>query len=110
MVRSMQVRRVRVQVETERLRIVGTIQMPTEGYRSRSTDFLSAHETGFIALTDAQMIPVDGSAPSDHPFVAVGARHVMALVEVEDLGVSEEDVKTGVAPRTLDSTSTPPPR
>ena len=67
----MQVRRVRVSVETERLRVVGTIQMPTEGYRSRSTDFLSAHETGFIALTDAEIFPVDGSEPTKHPFVAV---------------------------------------
>ena len=102
--------------------MIGNIQMPTEGYRSRSTDFLSAHETGFIALTSAEIVRFDGGEPESHPFVAVGARHIHTLVEVEDLGVSEEDVKTGVqvtspapptpapAPTTtLSSTSTPPP-
>ena len=104
----MQVRRLRVQIETDRLRVIGNIQMPTEGYRSRSTDFLSAHETGFIALTAAEVTRFDGGEPETHPFVAVGARHIHTLVEVEDLGVSEEDVKTGVQ-ATLGTTSTPPP-
>jgi hypothetical protein len=103
----MQVRRVRVQIETERLRVVGTLQLPTEGYRSRATDYLSANEQGFIALTNAQIIPADGGDPTDHGFVAVGARHIATLVEVEDLGVTEEEPKVGKV--TLDSTSTPPP-
>ena len=106
----MQVRRLRVQIETDRLQVTGNIQMPTEGYRSRSTDFLSAHETGFIALTSAEIVRFDGGEPEAHPFVAVGARHIHTLVEVEDLGVSEEDVKTGVQLQsTLGTTSTPPP-
>src|SRR5215212_11877512 len=102
---SMQVRRVRVQVETERLRITGTLQLPTEGYRSRSTDYLSANEQGFIALTNAQIVPADGGEPTDHRFVAVGARHIATLVEVEDLGVTEEEPKIGaISTTTLDST------
>jgi hypothetical protein len=105
----MQVRRVRVQIETERLRVVGTLQLPTEGYRSRATDYLSANEQGFIALTKAQIIPADGGEPTEHPFVAVGARHIATLVEVEDLGVTEEEPKIGPVSATLDSTSTPPP-
>src|SRR3954468_13731433 len=107
----MQVRRVRVQVETERLRVTGTLQLPTEGYRSRSTDYLSANEQGFIALTKARLEPVAGGGdPSDHPFVAVGTRHIQTLVELEDLGVTDEDPKLGVVSAgSLDSTSTPPP-
>jgi hypothetical protein len=103
----MQVRRVRVQIETERLRITGTLQLPTEGYRSRSTDYLSANEQGFIALTNAQLVPVAGGDPSDHKFVAVGARHIATLVELEDLGVTEEEPKVGALPPQLEST--PPP-
>jgi hypothetical protein len=102
----MQVRRLRVQIETERLRIVGTLQLPIEGYRSRTTDFLNAHDTGFIALTEADVVPVTGGQAERREFVAVGCRHIAALAELEDLGVIEED-----APRThgLSSTSVPPP-
>jgi hypothetical protein len=92
----------------ERLSIVGTLQLPTEGYRSRTTDFLNAHEVGFIALTDAQLTPIAGGAGVDRPFVAVGCRHIAALVELEDLGVAEEDLPPTPAP-TLESTSAPPP-
>jgi hypothetical protein len=102
----MPVRRLRVQIETERLRVSGTLQLPTEGYRSRTTDFLNGHETGFIALTDAEVAQVDGSGTERRDFVAVGCRHIAVLSEIEDLGISEED-----APRTqaLASTSEPPP-
>jgi hypothetical protein len=106
----MQVRRVRVQIETERLRIVGTLQLPTEGYRSRTTDFLRAHETGFMALTDAELYPTTGGEPTKHPFLAVGCRHISVLVELEDLGTTEEEPALGAAlPPALDTTSTPPP-
>jgi len=104
----MQVRRVRVQVETERLRIVGTLQLPVEGYRSRTTDFLNAHETGFIALTDADVTPVDGGPSQRQEFVAVGCRHIAALAELEDLGVGDDEARPEPT-ATLGSTSAPPP-
>ena len=49
----MQFRRERVRVETQRHIIEGTLQLPNEGYRSRTTDFLNAHDSDFIALIDA---------------------------------------------------------
>src|SRR4051794_36893339 len=88
----MQVRRVRVQIDTERHRIVGTLQLPFEGYRSRTTDFLNAHETGFIALTDVELAPLGASSTERRDFVAVGCRHVTLLAELEDLGVMEDDL------------------
>ena len=103
----MQIRRVRVQIETERLRITGVLQLPTEGYRSRTTDFLNGHDTGFIALTETEVVPVDGSPGESRHYVAVGCRHIIALAELEDLGVDEED-----EPPTLPgigSPSLPPP-
>jgi uncharacterized protein DUF6812 len=87
----MQIRRVRVQIETTRLRITGVLQLPTEGYRSRTTDFLNGHDPGFLALTDAELLPLDGSPAEQRDYVAVGCRHIVALAEVEDLGVNEAD-------------------
>ena len=104
----MQVRRVRVRLETARQRITGTLQLPTEGYRSRTTDFLNAHEAGFIALTDVELEPHDGADASRHAFAAIGSRHIVALAEIEDLGTSEEEVPPPV-PQSLGSTSVPPP-
>ena len=99
----MQVRRVRVQVHTETLRVTGLLQLPTEGYRSRTTDFMNSHDTGFFALTEAQVD--DGTAVTQHEFVAIGARHVVTLVELEDLGTIESDV----AARIPIASSVPPP-
>jgi hypothetical protein len=103
----MQVRRVRLQIETAEQRIVGTLQLPTEGYRSRTTDFLNAHETGFIALTDVELQPHDGGPGSSHAYAAVGCRHIVAIAEIEDLGTSEEDPLQPT--HGLASTSVPPP-
>ena len=100
----MQVRRVRVQIHTETLRVTGLLQLPTEGYRSRTTDFMNSHDTGFFALTEAEVD--DGTARTEHDFVAIGARHVVTLVELEDLGTIDSD-----SPQTIPiaPTSVPPP-
>jgi hypothetical protein len=103
----MQVRRVRVQIETTRGRITGVIQMPTEGYRSRTTDFLNSHETGFIAMTDAQ---VDGpTGPNAHEYMAVGCRHIVTAAEIEDLGVADDDMHVVTAPVAFPSAAPQPP-
>jgi hypothetical protein len=103
----MQVRRVRLQIDTVRQRIVGTLQLPTEGYRSRTTDFLNAHETGFIALTDVELHPNEGGEPSRHDYAAIGSRHIVTLTELEDLGTAEEEPPPP-APRAI-AASEPPP-
>jgi hypothetical protein len=103
----MSIRRIRVQIETGRLRISGTLQLPTEGYRSRVTDYLNGHDTGFFALTDAEVTPLDGSPTETRDYIAVGARHIVALAEVEDLGVMEDDGATSLAD--YSSPSMPPP-
>jgi hypothetical protein len=103
----MQIRRVRVQIETERLRVSGVLQLPTEGYRSRTTDFLNGHDTGFIALTDAEVLPIDGAPGESRDYVAIGCRHIIALSELEDLGVIEEQDKPGLPG--IGAPSVPPP-
>ena len=87
----MQFRRERVRVETQRHIIEGTLQLPNEGYRSRTTDFLNAHDSDFIALIDADVTWTDGSRkPERQEFLAISARHVILVTELESLGVVDE--------------------
>jgi len=103
----MQLRRERVFVETESRRIVGTLQLPNEGYRSRTTDFLNANDRGFIALTDADVAPVHGGEATRHEFVAVSARHIVLLVELGTVEVLDDS--SSLSPTSWQTGSTPPP-
>ena len=104
----MKIRRARVQIDTERLRVTGTLQLPGEGYRSRVSDFLNTHDTGFIALIEAEVVPADGAPAETHDFLAVGARHIVVITELEDLGLVE-DRSTAPGLADYSSPSTPPP-
>lgn len=75
----------RVVVETERLRLTGTVRLAAEGFRSRLTDLLNAGEREFLALTDVEIRPLDdpGREPERHAFVALGRRHVVFASTVE---------------------------
>ncbi len=103
----MHYRRERVFVETEARRIIGTLQLPNEGYRSRTTDFLNANDHGFIALTDAEVAPVHGGEATQHDFVAVSARHIVLLVELGTVEVLDES--GAPPPADWPGESTPPP-
>lgn len=104
----MHFRRERVRVETARHEIEGTLQLPSEGFRSRTTDFLNAHGEEFIALTDAEVRWIDGSRePELHAFLALAARHVVMVVELESLGVFDEAGETPAVEAF--GVSTPPP-
>jgi len=104
----MHYRRERVRIETERHEIVGTLQLPNEGFRSRTTDFLNSHERDFLAVTDAELHWLDGSRPMErHEFLALAVRHVVLVVEIETLGVFDE---AGGKPRPIAiAVSQPPP-
>jgi hypothetical protein len=105
----MHFRRERVRIETQRHEMVGTLQLPTEGYRSRTTDFLNAHEREFLALTDVDVTWVDSSRePEHHAFLALATRHVVMVIELENLGAVDEAGPLS-APAPLLSVSTPPP-
>src|SRR5215210_9012300 len=103
----MHFRRERVRIETLRHELIGTLLLPNEGYRSRTTDFLNAHEREFLALTDVEVAWLDGSRPPErHAYLAVATRHVVMVLELEDLGTFEEG---GMAPLPLAGVSVPPP-
>lgn len=76
----------RIVVETERLRVTGTVRLAAEGFRSRLTDLLNAGEREFLALTDVEIRLLDdpGRDPERHAFVALSRRHVVFASTVED--------------------------
>jgi hypothetical protein len=104
----MALRKIRVQIETDRLRISGVLQLPTEGYRSRVTDYLNGHETGFFALTDAEVTPLDGSPSESREYVGIGARHIVCVYELEDLGIIPDE-SAGPSLADYSMPSAPPP-
>jgi hypothetical protein len=105
---GMYFRRERVRIETQRHEIEGTLQLPNEGFRSRTTDFLNAHEREFLALTDAELTWLDGAREPEHQdYLALAVRHIVVVVELETLGVFDE---TGGEPNVVPiAASTPPP-
>ena len=87
----MHFRRERVRIETDRHDVEGTLQLPNEGYRSRTTDFLNAHERDFLAVTDAELTWLDGSRETErHEYLAIAVRHIVLVLELETLGVFDE--------------------
>ena len=101
----MHYRRERVRIETQRHEIEGTVQLPSEGYRSRTTDFLNSHDREFLALTDVAIRWLDGTrAPEDHEYLAVAVPHIVLVVELETLGMVDD-----TTPPPLTAVSTPPP-
>jgi hypothetical protein len=105
----MHYRRERVRIETQRHEIEGTVQLPSEGYRSRTTDFLNAHEREFLALTDVEVRWLDRSREAErHEYLAVAVPHIVLVVELETLGLVDDSGGAPV-PTPLAAVSTPPP-
>jgi hypothetical protein len=103
----MHFRHERVRIETDRHEIEGTIQLPNEGYRSRTTDFLNAHERDFLAITDVELTWLDSSRePEHHEYLALAVRHIVVVLELETLGIFDEG---GTEPRTIPLAASQPP-
>jgi hypothetical protein len=74
----------RIVLETARYRISGLLRLPRDGYRSRLTDFLNAGERDFIALTDVDLMPVNGQGHAEHrEFIAVARSQIVLAAPVE---------------------------
>jgi hypothetical protein len=67
----------RIVVETNRYRITGVLRLPRDGYRSRLTDYLNSSERTFVALTDVEVLPLEGGGVQKCPFLAVSLNHVV---------------------------------
>jgi hypothetical protein len=72
----------RVLLETPRYRVVGTLRLPRDGYRSRMTDFLNSSERDFIALTEVEVHSLDDPTVTfSRPFLAISRRHIVLATE-----------------------------
>jgi hypothetical protein len=101
---AMHYRRERVRIETQLHVMEGTLQLPNEGYRSRTTDFLNAHERDFLALTDVDVRWLTGDHEAEHhEYLAVAVPHIVMVIELEDLGPAEDSSPVPFV------TSAPPP-
>jgi len=67
----------RIEVETTRHRMTGSVTLSQNGFRSRISDVLNASEREFIAMTDVTLEPLDGGEPVKREFVAVSRQHIV---------------------------------
>jgi hypothetical protein len=76
-------RQERVRIETDRLRIEGSLTLARDGYRSRVSDVLNAAERDFITLTDVTVTPLEGGPVELHPFLTLARRHIVFAVAAD---------------------------
>src|SRR4051794_9512536 len=77
-------RRERISVETERLRIEGTLTLARDGFRSRVSDVLNAAERDFITLTEATVQPLEGGPVELHAYLSLARRHIVFAVVLDE--------------------------
>ena len=84
---AMNSRPLRILVETPRYRIVGTLVLPRDGYRSRLSDFLNSSDRDFISLTEVTMEALDAEGrvggAHQHDFITVARSHIVLATTVE---------------------------
>ena len=76
-------RRERVELETTRHRVTGSVTLSQNGFRSRVSDLLNATEQEFLALTEVTMEPLDGGKPVQRDFVAVSRQHIVFVAPLD---------------------------
>jgi hypothetical protein len=81
---SMDHRRERVRIETERHRIEGVMTLARDGYRSRVSDVLNASERDFLTLTDVTVAPLEGGPIELHQYLTLARRHIVFAVAASD--------------------------
>jgi hypothetical protein len=78
----------RVLLETARYRVVGTLVLPRDGYRSRLSDFLNSSDRDFISLTEVRLQVLDENGrpgePVEKDFVTVARSHVIIATTADD--------------------------
>ena len=75
----------RVQIETDRHRIVGNVTLPPEGYQSRFSDFLNRSDVAFLPLVDVEISPLQGGETMRQDFAAIGKAHIRCAFAIEEV-------------------------
>ena len=86
---ALDMREEQIVLETDRYRIVGKLTLPSEGYRSRLSDYANQRDREFFAVSDAIVTPLDGPEEIRRAsFLMVGRAHVrlIALAAEESFG------------------------
>ena len=86
---GMDQRKERVRVETDRLRIEGSLTLARDGFRSRVSDVLNAAERDFITLTDATVQPLEGGPLELHAYLSLARRHIVFAVVLDGAAAAE---------------------
>lgn len=74
----------RIEAETERYRITGSLRLPPEGYQSRLSDYMNNAERLFLALTDVEIAPLDSDGPvRTRAFMALSVAHIVMVTQVD---------------------------
>jgi hypothetical protein len=81
---SMDHRRERVRMETERHRIEGYLTLARDGYRSRVSDVLNASERDFLTLTEVTVAPLEGGPIELHEYLTLARRHIVFAVAASE--------------------------
>jgi hypothetical protein len=79
-------RKERIELETTRHRMTGSVTLSQNGFRSRVSDLLNASEREFIALTDVTLESLDGGDVVRREFVAVSRHHIVFVAPVREDG------------------------
>lgn len=82
----------RVILETEHNRIVGSLTMPREGYRSRLSDYLNHGDTEFIPLADAVISSLSGGESYERGFIAVNRHHIRIAYPLNEVPGAPETI------------------
>jgi hypothetical protein len=83
---SINQRRERIRIETERHRIEGVLTLARDGYRSRVSDVLNASERDFLTLTDVTVTPLEGGEAERHDYLTLARRHIVFAVAADERG------------------------
>jgi hypothetical protein len=70
-----------VVLETDRYRIEGDLTLPSQGYRSRLSDFVNQRDREFFAIQRATVTPLEGSGEvRSYEFLMVARHHVRLVL------------------------------
>jgi hypothetical protein len=73
----------RVQLETDRYKITGTVTLPADEHHGRLSDLLNSRERDFIALTDVVIEALAGGPEERREFSAVSRAHIVVVSEID---------------------------
>lgn len=72
----------RAAFETDRLKVIGDVTLPPQGYQSRFSDSLNRDDLEFLPLTDCDVTSLADGRTERRPFVMLSKRHIRVAYPV----------------------------